>query len=388
MKIGVLTHLRSEDNYGQILQAFALQKYLISKGHYAYLIQYYSDNNKSNKYLFFIKRCIRRIIGVVSKSRREAYEKIQFYQKLSKENSIKNKARKFLEFKSENLNLSKVYTSFHELQIEAPEADAYIVGSDQVWNPSLLNPNTAAWYLKFGKTTTKRISYAASIGRTISKDEETMFANYLHNLDAISLREKNAWEYCLNLGFDKSKLVVDSTVLSPFSIYESFIDKNAKPQKPYIFLYYLNVQNKEELAWEQLDSFISKQKLSLKSVSSSGYYPAQSLIPGNEDELLTIPEWLTAIYHSQYVVTTSFHGMVFAILMHKPFVIIPLTNQYKSGNGRIESLLLNIGLEDRLLSEKNNMDDIFAQEIDWDEIDNKLLEIRLASEEFLADALR
>lgn len=388
MKIGVLTHLRSEDNYGQILQAFAFQKYLISKGHFAYLIQYYSDNNKSNKHLSFIKRCIRRIIGDFSKSRREAYEKIQFYQKLSKENSIKNKARKFLEFKSENLNLSKVYTSFHELQIEAPEADAYIVGSDQVWNPSLLNPNTAAWYLKFGKTTTKRISYAASIGRTISKDEETMFANYLHNLDAISLREKNAWEYCLNLGFDKSKLVVDPTVLSPFSIYESFIDKNAKPQKPYIFLYYLNVQNKEELAWEQLDSFISKQKLSLKSVSSSGYYPAQSLIPGNEDELLTIPEWLTAIYHSQYVVTTSFHGMVFAILMHKPFVIIPLTNQYKSGNGRIESLLLNIGLEDRLLSEKNNMDDIFAQEIDWDEIDNKLLEIRLASEEFLADALR
>lgn len=388
MKIGVLTHLRSEDNYGQILQAFALQKYLISKGHYAYLIQYYSDNNKSNKHLSFIKRCIRRIIGDFSKSRREAYEKIQFYQKLSKENSIKNKARKFLEFKSENLNLSKVYTSFHELQIEAPEADAYIVGSDQVWNPSLLNPNTAAWYLKFGKTTTKRISYAASIGRVISKREENTFVDYLYSLDAISLREKNAWEYCLNLGFDKSKLVVDPTVLSPFSIYESFIDKNAKPQKPYIFLYYLNVQNKEELAWEQLDSFISKQKLSLKSVSSSGYYPAQSLIPGNEDELLTIPKWLTAIYHSQYVVTTSFHGMVFAILMHKPFVIIPLTNQYKSGNGRIESLLMKIGLEDRLFSEKNNIDDIFAKKINWDEVDNKLSEMRLASEEFLADALR
>lgn len=388
MRIGVLTHLRSEDNYGQILQAFALQKYLISKGHYAYLIQYYSDNNKSNKYLSFIRRCIRRIIGALSKSRREAYEKVLFYQKLSKKNSIKNKARKFLEFKSENLNLSKVYTSYHELQIEAPEADAYIVGSDQVWNPSLHNPNTAAWYLKFGKATTKRISYAASIGRVISKSEENTFVDYLHSLDAISLREKNAFDYCLHLEFDNCRLVVDPTVLTQFSIYESFIDKNAKPQKPYIFLYYLNVQNKEELAWKQLNSFISKQKLSLKSVSSSGYYPAQSLIPGNEDELLTIPEWLTAIYHSQYVVTTSFHGMVFAILMHKPFVIIPLTNQYKSGNGRIESLLMNIGLEDRLLSNKNNMDDIFAKEIDWDEVDNKLLEMRLASEQFLEQALK
>ena len=202
------------------------------------------------------------------------------------------------------------------------------------------------------------------------------------------MREKNAFDYCIHIGFYNCRLVVDPTVLTKFSIYESFIDKDTKPQKPYIFLYYLNVQNKEELAWKQLDNFISKQKLSLKSVSSSGYYPAQSLIPGKEDEQLTIPEWLTAIYHSQYVVTTSFHGMVFAILMHKPFVIIPLTNQYKSGNGRMESLLMNIGLEDRLLSNKNNMDDIFAKEIDWDEVDNKLLEMRLASEQFLDQALK
>lgn len=39
-------------------------------------------------------------------------------------------------------------------------------------------------------------------------------------------------------------------------------------------------------------------------------------------------------------------------------------------------------------SEKNNIDDIFAKKIDWDEVDNKLSEMRLASEEFLADALR
>lgn len=388
MKIGVLTHFGSDDNYGQILQAFALQKFLISKGHYAYLIRYDFDNDKSNEHFQLVKRCIRSIIGCMSKNKRNAYAKVKYYQKLNRENSIKNKIRKFLEFKTDNLNLSHVYRSYSELQTDAPEADAYIVGSDQVWGPSLHKLNTAAWYLKFGKATTKRISYAASIGRVISKSEENTFVDYLHSLDAISLREKNAFDYCLHLGIDNCRLVVDPTVLTQFSIYESFIDKDAKPQKPYIFLYYLNVQNKEELAWKQLDSFISKKKLSLISVSSSGYFPAQSLIPGNENQLLTIPEWLTAIYHSQYVVTTSFHGMVFAILMHKPFVIIPLTNQYKSGNGRIESLLMNIGLEDRLLSEKNNIDDIFAKKIDWDEVDNKLSEMRLASEEFLADALR
>lgn len=336
----------------------------------------------------FFKRCIRKIIGLISKSRREAYEKVRFYQKLNRENSIKNKTRMFLEFKNKNLNLSKVYTSYRELQKEPPEADVYIVGSDQVWNPSLKDPDTAAWYLKFGNDTIKRISYAASIGRIISKDEESLFVDYLHSFDAISLREKNAFDYCFHLGFDNCKLVVDPTVLSQFSIYESFIDKKLIPHRPYLFLYYLNIQDKKELVWGQLEMFLSKQKLALRSVSSSGYYPAQSLIPENKDELLTIPEWLTAIYHSQYVVTTSFHGMVFAILMHKPFVIIPLTNQYKSGNGRIVSLLMNIGLEDRLLSESNNINDIFAKKIDWDDVDNKLSEMRLASERFLEDALK
>lgn len=388
MKIGVLTHFGSDDNYGQILQAFALQRYLISKGHYAYLIRYDFDNDKPKARFSLIKEYIRKIIGFLFPSKRKAYAMVMYYQKLNEKNSIKNITRKFSEFKTENLNVSKTYETYDELQNYAPDADVYIVGSDQVWSPTLHNPNTAAWYLRFGKPTVKRISYAASIGRAIHKDEESIFVDYLRNFDAISLRESNACDYCFSLGFSQSKLVVDPTLLAPFSIYESLIDKEAKPKIPYVFLYYLNIQNKEELEWEQLVSFVTEQKLSLRSVSSSGYYPAQSLIPGHEAELLTIPEWLTAIYHSQYVVTTSFHGTVFAILMHKPFVSIPLINQYKQGNGRLESLLNNLGLKDRLLSRERKMVDIFAGKIDWNSVDERLLKLCLESEKFLADALK
>ena len=40
MKIGIITYWSSQDNYGQILQCYALQKYLINLGHEAFLIKY------------------------------------------------------------------------------------------------------------------------------------------------------------------------------------------------------------------------------------------------------------------------------------------------------------------------------------------------------------
>lgn len=386
MKIGVLTHSGTDDNYGQILQAFALQKYLAGKGHDVFLIKYSSDNDKSKERFVLLKNMIRFVLRIVSKERRDMHQYIKHMQSVSKDNRVKNVRRKFKEFLSDNIKLSRVYSSYQDLLSDPPKADVYIVGSDQVWNPSLHNPTTAAWYLQFGDSKIKRISYAASIGRSIKPEEEKSFTSYLSTLDAISLRENNALEYCKSLGVD-CHLVVDPTLLASFSVYSRFITKDSVSSRPYLFLYYLNVETKEELAWPQLDSFIKSEGLELKTVSSSGYYPAQSLIPGNENDLLTIPEWLTYIYHSKYVVTTSFHGTVFAILMHKPFIAIPLTNQYSSGNGRLVSLLTDLGIEDRMLTAEKSVESIFKTDINWQDIDCRLADMRASSEQFLSNAL-
>lgn len=386
MKIGVLTHSGTDDNYGQILQAFALQKYLVGKGYDVFLIKYSSDNDKSTERFVLLKNLIRFVLRIISKKRRDMHHYIKHMQSISKDNRVKNVRRKFKEFLSENMRLTRVYSSYQDLLSDPPKADVYIVGSDQVWNPSLNNPTTAAWYLQFGDSNIKRISYAASIGRSIKPEEEKSFTSYLSTLDAISLRENNAFEYCKSIGVD-CHLVVDPTLLASFSVYNRFITKDSVSSKPYLFLYYLNVETKEELAWYQLDSFIKCEDLELKTVSSSGYYPAQSLIPGNENDLLTIPEWLTSIYHSKYVVTTSFHGTVFALLMHKPFVAIPLTNRYSSGNGRLTSLLKDLGLEGRMLTPDKRLDSILKTSIDWKDIDYRLANMRAASELFLLNAL-
>ena len=126
-------------------------------------------------------------------------------------------------------------------------------------------------------------------------------------------------------------MVLDPTMLVTQNVYMPFVQKEYSG-KPYLFLYYLNVINKEELAWNQIEMFLKDNGIELKCVSSSGYYPAFDLIPGHENLLLTIPEWLNAVYYSNYVVTTSFHGIAISIMMHRPFVAILLKGMRKWTN--------------------------------------------------------
>ena len=388
MRIGVLTHSGSDDNYGQILQCYALQSYLKLQGHLPFLIKYSSDAEVTRERFYLLKQFIRSAISLVSPARKQMYTELEHYKKLHHINMINNQKRAFQEFLADNVELTKHYSTYEELKENAPKADAYIVGSDQVWNLEMGNPITPVWYLQFGNKETLRISYAASIGRKIEESEYELFTQYLKGLNAISVREQNAYELCQKLGFKNSKLVVDPTILVPFSVYEKFIDKDSKPQKPYIFLYYLNVLTAEELEWEQLSVFMHKNGLDLRTVSSSGYYPAQNLILGHENECLTILEWLSAIYHSEYVVSTSFHGIVFAVLMHKPFVAIPLRNQYSGGNVRLASLLESIGLSDRIFSSERSIENILATSIDWNMVERLLAANRAKSEEFLKEILQ
>jgi hypothetical protein len=158
--------------------------------------------------------------------------------------------------------------------------------------------------------------------------------------------------------------------------------------KPYLFLYYINVIHKEDLAWNQIEVFLREKNLQLQCVGSSGYYPVFDIIPGYENSLLTIPEWLNAVYYSEYVVTTSFHGVVFSIIMHRPFVAILLKGMYSGGNGRITSLLSSLGLSDRILTADKTISEILKMQIDWTSVDKLLAEQREQSEQFLQEALK
>jgi hypothetical protein len=210
MKIGVVTHWRTTDNYGQILQCYALQKYLKLLGHEAFLIRYSPSSEKIKSSL--LRSFLRKLLCACSAERRKAYAKVRYYSSLYELNSELDKKRVFGEFREANLEVTEeVYSLYEQLRETPPIADAYIVGSDQVWSPSLASKDVGVWYLDFAPQGTKRIAYAASVGRQFKESEKKILIDYLKKFTAISLREHSVFEYCQKIGFKDSKQVVDPT---------------------------------------------------------------------------------------------------------------------------------------------------------------------------------
>lgn len=390
MKIAIFTYWTSSDNYGQLLQCYALQKYLRDKGYEAYLVRYspISQNIRHNPTIWNKFKNVK-LKNLLPWVRKRLKAEIAYENHLRKLNKKLNLQRKFDEFRNSYLCVSEIiYHSIEELKANPPQADIYICGSDQVWHDSLLEPNVAGWYLQFGDSNIKRISYAASIGRNISLEEKDIFKTYLSKFDAISLREQNACNYVQNIGFTKAIVVADPTILLPIDEFTEIIPSVLPNSDSYILFYTLNIRTSKEICWEEIYPIIKEENLKVKSVCSSGYYPARNIIPDCDNIQATIPEWISLIKGAQYIVTTSFHGIVFCIKLHKPFIAIPLTNEYSKSNVRLTSLLDFVGLSSQMYSQTSNIRELLHAKISWDIVDLKMNELRQKGINFLNKELR
>lgn len=381
MQIGIITYWSSDDNYGQQLQCYALQRFLRDKKHNAFLIKYKPTAEQKSKWDKLKGISIGKLLDKLSSAKRK---EIAINKLLGNENKELNKARMFEKFRNDHLNTTEIeYHSIEELRQNPPEAEVYICGSDQVWNNSLHSKNTAGWYLDFGNPSIRRISYAASIGRNIEKGEQSTFKTYLNHLNAISVRESSAQALCQSLGFSNVEVVGDPTLLLSANHYLSLCKDIPKQEHPYLFMYMLNISTPEEIGWDKVSAYLQARSLDLKTVCSSGYLPARELIPDNRNILASIPEWIALIRDARYVITTSFHGMMFCILLHKPFLVMKLTNQYAKGNNRMTSLLAILGIEERIHNSSLPFDRQMENEINWTEVEKKLAALRNNSIKFI-----
>lgn len=384
MRIGIMTYWTSDDNYGQQLQCYALQKYLISQGHDAFLIRYTGGNTISLLRKIKNNLSISKILYRFTREHKLEKKRAQYENKLRQINKEKNVERRFEEFRNNNLQMSeKIYTSIEELRNDSPVADVYICGSDQVWNNPLYSKNTAAWFLSFGNKHVKRISYAASIGRELDPKELMMFKGHLSAFDAISVREDKTKILCENIGVTDVQVTLDPTLLLPVEKYYELSRNCNIKSNAYIFLYILNVSSTDELYWENVRSFIDINRLDLKLVCSSGYMPACNLVDGHDNIMASVSEWLALIHNAYCIITTSFHGVIFCIKMHKPFLAIMLTNRYSKGNARIQSFLKSIGLEDRIFDPNKSCGSQMQRIIDWPTVDERIDSMKQTSIDFL-----
>lgn len=354
LKIGILTFWWSNDNYGQLLQCYALQKYLRDNGHDAFLIRYNSQNDyvktsllsRFYKAFNLVKLC--RFLGYKINQKKADLE-----QKLHD--------RHFDDFRSRYIVQSeKVYSSYNELKENPPDADVYIVGSDQVWNFSFYNNVKKcrnlihAYFLDFGKPETKRISYAASWGKTdISKNKIDEIFPLIKRFDYVSVREKSGLDLCRKCGYKSAEFRCDPTLLLDADSYRKLYKDNisVKTGEKYVFVYRLS--NPCDFDMTCVYDFAKKKGLEVVYVTGNNLYDKY------KKTFASIEDWLYLVDNAEYVITNSFHCCVFSLLFKKKFAVVPLTGAGAEMNSRIDTLFQIFNISPRWLK---NMNDFSALE--------------------------
>lgn len=336
LKIGILTFWWSADNYGQLLQCYGLQKYLRDAGHDAFLIRYNSENDLVRPPFFL---CCLKAFNPIKLWRYFEFKRRKFLG----EREQASHSRGFDEFRKKYIVQSpRAYDSFAELCAEPPEADCYIVGSDQVWNfggaPLGRTKNTVhAYFLDFGKAGVKRMSYAASWGRAdVPQEFRDEITPLLARFDYVSVREKSGVELCRRCGYNDAEVRCDPTLLLPAEkwreLYRAETDgrHTRDPDRKFLLLYMLG--NPCDLDIRHVYRFASEKNLEVVYVTGNG------VVDNRKKCFATIPEWLSLVDNAAYVATNSFHCCVFSLIFKKQFGVAPLSGICSGMNARMETL--------------------------------------------------
>ncbi|WP_170106917.1 polysaccharide pyruvyl transferase family protein [Agitococcus lubricus] len=374
-RIGLFTYHFS-DNFGAVLQAYALRKWFIDRGLDAHFVNYHPRYVEEGGDFIqpFNPKYWRMNLKIL-------------YLKLSHTKSIllgnKEQAKRFQSFRTEMLGVEgKRLEHLHELNDLGDKYRLVVCGSDQIWNPSEQKGLDPAYFLNFpGKQVAHRISYAPSFGRDIlpaafHQQATTLF----HGLSSISVREKSGIDIVKQLSNRSATLVPDPTFLH--DSYQELLTISNEQREGHIFCYALRTGQGIREACEQTAQHYNINILSPYNVHRRWQEIGETVYPGPAD-------WLKLIANAKCVMTNSFHGTVFAILFKRPFLVIGLPGAKKGLNERAKNLLAQLGLSDRFV-EGDALDNIVARleaPINWAYVDECRQKMKAAGDTFLAEEL-
>lgn len=377
MKIAIIT-LPLHTNYGGILQAYALKQTIESMGHSAEVIDRKCKIVLPPSWkmpLIYLKRIVLNLTP--GGKRPEVFREKRILKEFP---YVSSRLSPFVQ----NNIAPRIVNDYSEIRIG--EYDAFVVGSDQVWRPKYFG-NIEDAFLRFAKKwNVRRISYAASFGT----DQLEYSYEQLHNcslllqrFNAVSVRESSAVEIC-DEWFDREDAahVLDPVMLLQADRYISLASESeSRPCKDKVLSYILDSDQSKLAVLDRVRKWVATD------VYDAVVQDRNPKIPLKKRVVPSIQQWLSCFADAEFVVTDSFHGCVLCILMHKPFLALGNVNR---GMSRIQSLLQDFGLEDRMVQGIDPDDDgeYYISGIDWSSIDTRLEELRKKSLDFLQSALK
>lgn len=352
-RVGILSR-HAVPNYGSILQAFALQDALDSMGAESEYIDYriprdfpLADAMRTSGALGPV-RAIPKAIG----------------------------ARKFEAMRKGLLKQSRRVTDAEALKALLAEYDVLCVGGDQVWNVMSDGNIEGAYLLDGAPEGAYKFSFSSSFGKNgLDARERDRAAKAFARFDRLSVREESGQKALEDMG------LVAVTVVDPVHLLtkEEWFGR-VEPKAPcgvegkYCLIYNLHPSDRFDryaaAACEGLGLEVVSIRPSLrKTMGRNLFYPS-------------LAEFLWLFDNASCVLTDSFHGTAFSLLLNTPFVDI-LPEQYAERN---KAILSRYGLESRISTDLP-AGDLRLGEFDWDGVNGALSANRDASKAFLADVV-
>lgn len=358
MKVGILTFHRAH-NYGAILQCYALQEVLKSMGHDVMVIDYRQEWTEGVYRVFSLKVMYRRYSRLI--------DKIQYlWRTKSRLRPFMIARKNYLGFRDNYLHISKKFKPGDVLSY-----DCCIVGSDQLWGINCLGNRPDSIYLGNFKTKPGclKIAYAISSNMTSIDylQQHNLLNDSLKNFDSLSFREQAVVERIFKYTHIKPEQCIDPTLLTTEKTWTPLLQEKWKSRN-YLVCYRARGNGDTGFSLEKTAEILAADlKCEVVDLTSNQY---------------TVEDFVSAIANARYVVTTSFHATVFALIFRVPLASYLLHDGH---DARYEDLLNKIG-GGQFLYEISQIPSV-CKTIDWDMIKNGLSNYKRDSLDFLLKSL-
>jgi hypothetical protein len=326
-------------NHGASLQAYALMKYLERQGHAVEIIDYKPDYLSTQYNLWWIPPHRR--------SRTPVVRLLYLVRKLPWRLLTMRDKRGFDAFKREYLHTTgRRYTTCAELKQDPPDADAYIAGSDHIWNTLFPIGRDPAFYLDFVPSGKKRIAYAASFSiPAVQPEYREMIKTWIEALDSISVREAQGLRILESLGIHRGRRVLDPVFLLDRGEWQGMAEGDFGEK--YVLVYDFE---KNPAIERFVKEVAARNRLKIYAVNHHRRTPYAS-----RDFYRCGPTtFLGLVRQAEVVVSNSFHATVFALLFERPFYVFERVKY--DLNSRMRDLLSLCGLDRRLIRGEAHVD--------------------------------
>lgn len=317
-RIGVMTFLHN-DNYGSILQAWALQQTITALGYEAVHMDYTPSKQEKIRNLLLSGNSPKLI-----------------WEGIRKKSATGKMHGGFDEFRRKHIRLTPPCRDHKALSAAAESFDVLVCGSDQIWSPVWLNP---AYFLSF--TSKPKVAYAPSLGvkDMPNQHKQRKLSHLIKRFHAISVREQEGAALVKQIAGIDPVVLPDPVMLLPKEAWYSMMDTTI-PQEKYILCYFIG---DNPTYWETVLAVAAQEQCAVRVIPrtegarNAGFALEEDVPP---------QRWVGLINGAAHVVTDSFHGATFSALLNRPCTIVRRYREDdpESKNSRIDQLLRNLGV--------------------------------------------